>query len=244
MSTDLAFFKKSRKLDTSFEKTFVHDLLKEFDTSIIDGTMMYDRLDSDSIINDNEEMNIADNILLPDLYFNDNDNDNISVSQLSEESQNRFEGTNSNLADNILTLQTDLLNNNNNFDNNDKLSTTVSNSFMDGFSYLKTANIQEYISQFGDGNKQVLNNMPHFRNFTSMFDKLDNLKFCNLNNKNAQNKKVKKQEKLFDFSKESEISKVDIFEKESKNKNKVLKESRKDLKRKRIKTLYNYDRSM
>jgi hypothetical protein len=233
----LDFFKKTRELDVTFERTFVKDLLHEFDTSIIDGTMLYDRIDNESVDYENGEVNIGDNMFLGDL----NDGDNISISQLSEDSQNRFGMNNANLEDNILTLQTGL---NNNIDNNERLSTAVSHSFMDGFSYLKTANIKEYIEQFGDGSKQVLNNLPHFKNFSKIFDKLDNMKLFNMDNKNAYNKRAKKEEKLFEFSIETEVNKHDIFDKDSKNKNIIKKEFYKNIKKKHVKTFYNYDRSM
>lgn len=129
-------------------------------------------------------------------------------------------------------------------------------SYLEGFSYLKSDEIKEYIQNFGDGNKEALYNMPHFKNFAKSFNQLEKFNYSVFNNNSlsayndeAKPIRTKKEEILFDFSIEKEVKESEIFVKE-KNKNKLITKenvSKNKLRRnnkKTVKQFYFYDKLM
>ena len=117
----------------------------------------------------------------------------------------------------------------------------------EGFSLFKHEDILEYENKFGNGSRSITSN-PQFQNFMKAFNKLDNSMYLRFGKvpmeASKETKRVKKEEKLFDFSESNEVSRNEIFGKESKVK-KVIDNtgfgSKKDPKRK-VKQFYNYDR--
>ena len=119
-------------------------------------------------------------------------------------------------------------------------NTFIGQSYLDGFSYLRSDEIKEYIHQFGDGNKDSFKNLPNYTNFTKAFGQIQNLKITNVGKE-----RKKKEEKLFVFSVENQISRNEIFD----NKTDKIKKENIDLKkekrkRKKVKQFYRYDKSL
>ncbi len=220
---DLNYFKKSRELETSLEKTFYQNLMYEFDESARENILNDNSIQSDSL---NNSVNIGDNI--------DQDNMSLYSQNLSEDSPQSM-----------------------NFEDNMKLGNISNNiynvgpSYIDGFSYIKSDEIKEYIHRFGDGNKEILKNLPHFKIFANSLNQLDKwnslLKPSSLETKNKEDrpKRLKKEEKLFEFNSENEISRKEIFDKEKKFP-KDLPASLKNEKfhKRKVKQYYHYDQSM
>jgi hypothetical protein len=120
-------------------------------------------------------------------------------------------------------------------------------SYVDGFSYLKSDDIKEYIHKFGDGNKDLFKNLPHFKNFADSINRFDkwNISFKSSETKKDQTKRVKKEEKLFDFSENNEIKKSEIFDKEKKaTKEKTGNFKKERIIKRKVKQHFNYDQSM
>lgn len=198
--------------------------MNEFDDTIFRENILDDNNDLESF---NEELNIEDNI----------DNDNISMSQ--SQKTGSFDGI-SPFDENMISIG-----NNNNNNNNNPLHNIIQMSYLEGFSYLKSDEIKEYIHQFGDGNKNLFKALPNYSGFSKVFTKLQNWKSTsNLGNMMKKDKKTKKEVKLFEFSEENEIEKHDVFDKESKIKSRTLKDRREPKIKKKVKQFYSYDRSM
>ena len=216
------YFKKSRELETSLEKTFYQNLLFEFDESARENILNDKTLESDSL---NDSINIADNM----------DQDNLSYySQTFSQDSPSSPNFNDNI--NIVNISNDLVNN-------------VGPSYMDGFSYLKSDEIKEYIHRFGDGNKEILKNFQHFQSFANSLNQFDkwnsNLKSSNdLKNKKDQPKKIKKEDKLFEFNSDNEVPKNEIFDKERKIKENQNALKRDKIRKRKVRQFYNYDRSV
>jgi condensin complex subunit 2 len=217
---DLTYFKKQRELDNSLERTFFANLMNEFDDTLLRENL----LDQDE--SPVESLNQSFN-------FENNENmDNFSsASQKSDYDSNisaKFDDMNINM---------------NNYGN---INQNLGVSYMEGFSYLKSDDIKEYIHQFGDGNKHVFKNMPQYKSFAKTFGQLE--KFNSLNNNlndEKREKKIKKEEIFFDFSAENEVLKGDIFEKESMaKKNQNIRDHPKRKNKKKVKQMFHYDRSI
>jgi hypothetical protein len=191
----------------------------EFDESARENILNDKSLNSDSL---NDSINIADNL----------DQDNLSsysqnMSQESPSSPN-FED---NL--NMINLSNDMIKNN------------VGPSYMDGFSYLKSDEIKEYIHRFGDGNKEIIRNLQQFQNFANSLNNFDKwnsiLKPTNLQNNKDQTKKIKKEDKLFQFNSENEVNRKDIFDKDKKNKDNSNVFKKENLRKRKVKQFFHYD---
>jgi hypothetical protein len=120
------------------------------------------------------------------------------------------------------------------------------NSMLEGLSYLKTDDIKQYIHQFGDGNKDSFKNLPEYNNFTKAFNQLQSLKSVSFEMGAKKEKRVKKEEKLFTFSEDTEIDRDEIFDKtvkETKTKKDKIDLKKEMKKRKKVKTYYRYDKS-
>lgn len=230
---DLSYFKKSRELETSLEKTFYQNFMSEFDDTMYKDNIMLDN--SNNMLNDsfNSSINIADNI------------ENDHISSVSQRTGSIESGMSPNFdAENLIHMGNEA--------NRATFNNLIGLTYMEGISYLKGEEIKEYIHQFGDGNREMLKNLPQFKNFSKGFEKLDNklnpLNMIHLNVKDNKEKRIKRDEKLFDFSADAVVERSEIFEKESKLK-KQLRENKdfnkKDkTKKKKVKQFYHYDRSM
>lgn len=89
------------------------------------------------------------------------------------------------------------------FEENFIQNVTINNknlSRFEGFSYLKNEDIKQFISSFGDGNKDILKNCYKDPN---QFLNQDKFKIENEKKYRANIKKVKKEEKIFHFSHEN-----------------------------------------
>jgi hypothetical protein len=228
---ELPYFKKSRDLETSLDKTFYDNLMQEFDESVAN----YNLVDDEDNYSLNESFNIGENI------ENDPESQEISNSHRSSYESHmsgKFdEGMNINLMN---MTQAQFMS---------QVHAGVGASYMDGFSYLRSDDIKEYIHTFGDGNKEVFKNMPQYKMFAKSFNQLEkinnNLNKVNVFNDDKKEKPKKKEEVLFDFSVENEVKKIEIFEKESKTKkNVVTKDSGRKKFRRKVKQLYHYDKSL
>lgn len=216
----LDYFKKTRHLETNFEKTFYDNFIREIDNSINHEDILnnsYDDLKSLSSLND-EGIN------------NQFDYENISISQDSS-----IDGGISPRNDDILKLGNEHANNLSNHQN--------ASTFLEGFSHLKSNEIKLYIHQFGDGNKEILNSLPNYKSFTKSLNQMDKWKLTNLDKSNFKDKctRVKKIQSLFEFNIENEVIDFkEIFEK--KETKKKIRENKKELlkKNKNTKKLYNY----
>lgn len=123
----------------------------------------------------------------------------------------------------------------------DMKSTFMGQTLLDNFSYLRSDEIKEYIHQFGDGNKDSFKNLPNYTSFTKAFGQLNSIKLP------AQGKdRKKKEEKLFLFSKDNEVSRNEVFDKEKPEKTKKDKvDIKKEMKkRKKVRQHYKYDKSL
>jgi hypothetical protein len=216
---DLSYFKKVRELETSLERTFYHNLMSEFDETMLKDNFIGDNNIEESL---NDSMNLADNL----------DIDNLSSHSQRSSSLAQSPGI---FEDNFQIL---------NITNDFKKNLGPGISYVEGFSYLRSDDIKEYIQQFGDGNKELFKNIPQYKNFTKSFNQLEKLNNFGINN--LLQKKCKKEELLFDFSIENEIDKNDIFEKDQKSKKNINnKDLRKDKKNKRrVRGFYYYDKLM
>lgn len=185
---DLSYFKKSRDLETSLERTFYQNLMNEFE----DETMAL-RADNSNILNDSVNSS---------MHFNDNDNDNISsysnrTSSIEQSPQ---------FDDNMLKIGTEA---------NSQGAFANFSGFFEGFSTLNSEEIKEYIHQFGDGSRNILKAMPNYKTFNKAFIVDNKSTFGGSDNKP---KKVKKETMLFTFEEETEVVKKEVFDKESKTK--------------------------
>jgi hypothetical protein len=240
---NLSYFKRTRELETSLERTFYNDLMHEFDDTVV---REHINLDKSHVSDLDNSMNFEDNL--------DMDNDNMdnmsSLSQRSSHGSHLSAKFDDNL--NMNNMLGNLNSTRNEF--NKTMGPGMGVSYMEGFSYLKSDDIKEYIHQFGDGNKEIFKNIPQYKNFTKSFnqlDKLNNFGAGNLlgggpnNNENTNKKRVKKEEMLFEFSEENEVKKLEIFEKESKTKKTLLpREPARKKNKKKVKQYYHYDRSV
>jgi len=223
---DLPYFKKSRDLETSLDRTFYDNLMQEFDESVPNYNLVEDE-DNYSL---NESFNIGDNI------ENDPESQEISNSNRSSYGSHmsgKFdEGMNMNLMN---MTQANFMS-----------QVPGVGAYMDGFSYLRSEDIKEYIHTFGDGNKEVFKNMPQYKMFAKSFNQLEKMnKVVSVFNDDKKEKPKKKEEVLFDFSVENEVKKLEIFEKESKTKkNVVTKDTGMKKFRRKVKQLYHYDKSL
>jgi hypothetical protein len=217
---DLSYFKKSREFETSLERTFYNNLMNEFDDTL-------ENLMNDGSVASGDSLNNS-------LAFVDNiDNDNMSSADSRKSS---FHGSASPRFEdnmNLINLVSEMPNLN-------------GMSYVDGFSYIKSEDIKEYIHQFGAGNKEMFKNLPHFKNFTASFNQLEKISGkSNVNLVKGENvKKPKKEEKLFEFKINEEVDKKEIFEKERKIKKEKINNREPKLKKKKVKQYYHYDRSM
>jgi len=195
---DISFFKKSKEFESSVETSFYNNLVHEFDGSMIENLMSDNYNDNNDSI---ESINFADNYDGNGILSSPSQR---TSSMGSEDHSPRFD---ENINMQMMNISTDFV----------KLAGGL--SYIEGFSYLKSDDIKEYIQQFGDGNKEIFKNIPHYNNFTKSFNQLDKLN-GNINNLISNSgisndKKTKKEEVLFTFSLENEVSKSEIFEKES-----------------------------
>lgn len=210
IAPDLGYFKKSRELETSLEKTFYNNFMNELE------------------YNDMEVDNLNESVIMP---LEDNMKDNLSLM-----SQNKSE------LDSVMSQQLDEGGNDNDVNiagNLQNLNATT--GFLgEGFSLFKHDDILNHEGQFGDGSHDILKNLPQFQNFVKAFNQLDK---NNILRKPGQKegKRVKKEEKLFEFNLDNEVKKGDIFGKESK-KLAVLNTAAKKEKKKKGKKFYNYDK--
>jgi hypothetical protein len=220
---DLSYFKKSRELETSLEKTFYQNLMHEIDETLLRENLMNTRTNlsqDDSIGGDSV-----------DLFDNLNDN----MSSMSQKNSDLESGSTAHFEEG-LNINMISIGNNNNKDMNGF-------SYVDGFSSLKNDEIKVYLHQFGDGNKDAFKGLPNFNNFAKGFNQLD--KMNNLKNPLKDGVKVKKVERLYEFSIDNEVNKNDVFLKDSKMKPAVnLKENYKKEKRRKVRQFFNYDKSM
>jgi hypothetical protein len=232
---DLSYFKKSRDLESSLEKTFYQNFMQEFDDTFLRDNMLNENLNLDDSLNDS--INFADNV--------DNEMDNVSMSHRSSHESNLSGKFDDNINMNMNMINLTGMGN--------EIQKMMGVSYMEGFSYLKSDDIKEYIHQFGDGNKEIFKNIPQYKNFTKSFNQLEkfnsfnnNLNNLGINDTGKKEKKPKKEEVLFEFSEIQEVKKSEIFEKESKlkkNINNIKDISRKKI-RKKVKQFYHYDRSV
>ena len=88
--------------------------------------------------------------------------------------------------------------------NNTLIQNTKNLSRIDGFSYIKNEDINNFIMKFGDGNKEIL---KKFYNDPHQFENQPNFKI-ELEKKTKIPKKLKKEEKLFLFSNESMVNNI------------------------------------
>lgn len=194
----------------------------EFDESARENILNDNSVNSDSF---NDSINIADNI----------DQDNLSsYSQNLSQDSPRSPNFDDNI--NIVNISNDIINN-------------LGPSYMDGFSYLKSDEIKEYIHRFGDGNKEILKNLQHFQKFANslnQFDKWNTTLKPSVDPKNKKDfpKKIKKEEKLFEFNSENEVNKKDIFDKEKKVKDNPYALKNDKIRKRKVKHLYHYDQSV
>lgn len=226
---DLPYFKKSRDLETSLDKTFYDNLMQEFDETVVN----YNLVDEEDNYSLNESFNIGENI------ENDPESQDITNSHRSSHESHLSGKFDDGMNMNIMNIMTQP-----NFNSQGNMG-----SYMDGFSYLRSEDIKEYIHTFGDGNKEVFKNMPQYKMFAKSFNQLDrgnnNFNKITVFNDDKKEKPKKKEEMLFDFSVDSEVKKIEIFEKESKaKKNVVTKDSGKKKFRRKVKQLYHYDKSL
>lgn len=237
---NLSYFKKSRDIETSLERTFYNDLMHEFDDTLV---REHINLDKSHVSDLDNSINLGDNLEMENDYIS-------ALSQRSSHGSHLSAKFDENL--NMNNMLGNLNSSRNEFNKN--IGPGVGVSYMEGFSYLKSDDIKEYIHQFGDGNKEIFKNIPQYKIFTKTFDQLDrfnkfgagNLLGVGLNNnENTNKKRVKKEEMLFEFSVENEVNKNDIFEKESKLKKPVVsKEPARKKYKKKVKQYYHYDRSV
>jgi len=195
----------------------------EFDESARENILNDNSIQSDSL---NNSINIGDNI--------DQDNLSLYSQNLSEESP-----SSQNFEDNMKlgNISNNILN--------------IGPSYLDGFSYIKSDEIKEYIHRFGDGNKEILKNLPHFKIFANSLNQLDRwnslLKPSSSDTKNKEDrpKRLKKEDKLFEFNSENEVSRKEIFDKEKKITKDIPASLRNEKFHKRkVKQFYHYDQSM
>lgn len=218
IAPDLGYFKQTRNLETTIEKSFYHNFMNELDNDVIDE------------MDENLEYPAEDNLLA----------DNISVG-----SQNKSE-----LDSGIGQVNDEGMSEMNFPGNNISNIGGYNNGSItgEGFSMFKHDDIMEYENKFGDGSRNILKNFPQFQNFIKAFTKLDKNLYLNrpglFKPGEKENKRIKKEEKLFEFDVEKEIGRNEIFGKESKIKKVVDNSgfgSKKDNKKK-VKQFYNYDR--
>jgi hypothetical protein len=200
--------------------------MQEFDETVLQENMLNDRTNlSESL---NNSINFVDN------YENDN------LSSYSQRTSSLESGKNAEIEEGM---------NLNNFLNyKQDVNKNSGMSYICEISSFKNDVFREHIQNFGDGSKEILKNMPNFRNFTKSFNQLEKLNnnlnyITSLNNKEKKNKK---EEILFEFSVAQEIHKYEIFDKDSKVKKNVAKDNNKkeNKKKKKVRGLYYYERNM
>lgn len=169
--------------------------------------------------------------------FEVEDNDNILGDNISVTSQNKSD------IDSALSQQNEepQINIPNNMSNIGGFN-NITNFGGEGFSLFKHDDILEHEGQFGDGSKNVLKNLPQFQNFVKNFGQLDKNLYLHKPGAKIERTRVKKEEKLFEFSEEKEVSRGDIFGKESKYNAKKGTEVYKKENKKKVKQFYNYDK--
>jgi hypothetical protein len=223
----LDYFKKSRQLESSLEKTFLNNFINEIE---------------DTIFNDinnpnNDIVNLSDDSFDNSVQIFDGGDNMLEYSQqsVSESPVGKFEESPSNF--NKMNMSNDFAN-------------MVGMSYAEGFSCIKTDDIKEYLTNFGDGNKDIFKNLPHYQQFAKGFSQLDKNNIFLKNNFNkpeqgqGQGKRQKKEEKLFEFGTEFEIKSSEIFTKESKAKSNLVQRETKKEKKRKVKQYYNYDKAM
>lgn len=232
IANDFAYFKNNRGLEySSNEGNFYQNFMHELDNENPMESIIDEQIEGYDDMNGNEN-GFGDNISIGSQNKSENENE-FGSSQMNDDAINQFQ-------DNNITI-------------GGSFNTT---SFMkEGFSMFKHEDILEHVSKFGDGSRNVLKNLPQFQNFMKAFNQLDKgslffnrgLALKNNNDiSNKDSKKVKKEEKLFEFSIDKEVLRNEIFAKESKvkkynmmNDTNIL--TKKEKKRK-VKQLYNYDK--
>jgi hypothetical protein len=242
---ELNYFRKIRKIeDLNFEKNFYENFKKEMENSINNSKGNINNINNnnnnndffDEYDNDNDDISILDMNEANEILNAEQENDSI-CSQISFE-QNKY-NSNGNLSESFNQIKPGL---------------NQTSSFFDGISHLKSEDIKQHIEQFGDGNREIiLNNFEGFDNFSRKFNQMDNnnWKITKLeNNKNKEKlQKVKKEQILFSFENDNEITEDDfdkLFDKKkSKNKKKDIESTEKLFKdrigkRAGIKKAYNY----
>lgn len=218
IAPDLGYFKQTRNLETTIEKSFYHNFMNELDNDVIDE------------IDENLEYPVEDNLLA----------DNISVGSQNKSEFDSGIGQGNEEGMNEMNFPGNNISNIGGYNNGSITG--------EGFSMFKHDDIMEYENKFGDGSRNILKNFPQFQNFIKAFTKLDKNLYLNrpglFKPGEKENKRVKKEEKLFEFDIEKEIGRNEIFGKESKVK-KIADSSgfgsKKDNKKK-VKQFYNYDR--
>lgn len=221
---DLSYFKKTRELETSLERTFYHNLLQE-----IDDTLLRDNNIDDKSVLSIESMNNSVEML---------DEMNENMSMISQHSSNESP---------IGVKYEDNLNYKNMLNISNEIPNHLAGlSYVEGFSCIKTDDIKEYLTNFGDGNKEIFKNVPQYQKFTKSFNQLDKTNPFLKTGLKEETKRVKKEEKLFNFSQENEVKPNEVFAKDSKIKSTIGNNKdfiRKD-KKKKVRQFYNYDKTM
>ena len=167
------FFKESRKLDVT---TLASD--RSFMENLINNELNID----DNRIEENLEILSNNSVILDEIDQDLNKFNDINSSQNSISDMPVFDEN---------FIQNNSINNNKNF------------SVMEGFSYLKNDDIKQFITNFGDGNKDML---KKFMNDPNQFENQIKFKFDIEKKGNAKNqKKMKKEEKLFVFSLDCQV---------------------------------------
>ena len=211
---ELSIFKERSKLEST-NGNLMNSFLNNFKEEL-------DKNDYDNFDEINQEIIIQEEE--DNLLQDDNMNDNISIA-----SQNKS-----------LDMESQLNDNRNNITNN--ISNIGNYNGETSYSMFNQDELLNQLSQFGDGRKDVLKDLPQFQNFVKNFNKLDkNLFFNKFGNKNEEGKKKKKEEKLFVFNEENEIEKNEIF---TENKTKATKkpEIPKRDNKKKLKLFFNFDK--
>ena len=211
---ELSIFKERSKLEST-NGNLMNSFLNNFKEEL-------DKNDYDNFDEINQEIIIQEEE--DNLLQDDNMNDNISIA-----SQNKS-----------LDMESQLNDNRNNITNN--ISNIGNYNGETSYSMFNQDELLNQLSQFGDGRKDVLKDLPQFQNFVKNFNKLDkNLFFNKFGNKNEEGIKKKKEEKLFVFNEENEIEKNEIF---TENKTKATKkpEIPKRDNKKKLKLFFNFDK--
>ena len=143
IAPDLGYFKQTRNLETTIEKSFYHNFMNELDNDVIDE------------IDENLEYPVEDNLLA----------DNISVGSQNKSEFDSGIGQGNEEGMNEMNFPGNNISNIGGYNNGSITG--------EGFSMFKHDDIMEYENKFGDGSRNILKNFTQFQNFIKAFTKLD-----------------------------------------------------------------------